>query len=178
MVPLIAHLILSIIPWGSKYPHLGDEKMEERKGKRICLRFQTCRWWRLEFILVQTRSSHLISHGPGVITMVHACGVSRDLCVTKTDSVSKTFQGTLSSSPWFHSWTLIQVPQEYLSGLNLLIPPSYTLTQSQREKPKGSGASRDSSQHLQPFLGKRIRSFQRLQRRTEEAQDLETCGML
>lgn len=122
-----------------------------------------------EFIQVYTRYPYLISHRPGVITMVPACGVSRDLSVTKKDSVSKTLQGTLSSSPWSHSWTLIQAPQKYFSAWNLLIPPSYTLTQSQRENPKGSGASRDSSQHLWPFLGKRIWAFHRLQRRDWES---------
>lgn len=45
-----------------------------------------------EFIQVQSRYSYLISHRPGVITMAYASGVSRDLCVTKKDSVLRSLK--------------------------------------------------------------------------------------
>ena len=91
--------------------------------------------------------------------------VSRGLCVTKKDSISKTKQGTLSSTPRSHSWSLIKAPKEYFPAWNLLIPSSYTLAQSQRERSKGSRASGDNSQHFWASPGKKSWSFLRLQRR-------------
>ena len=178
MVPLIAHLILSIIPWDSKYPHLGDEKMEGRKGKRICLGFQTCRWW----------SQNSSRYKPGTLTSSHTGLESSPWCLhVGSAEILVSPKKTQFLRPFKEPYLLVHglihelwyKPPKSISQLEiyLYLPPTPSLRAKEKiQRDLGPlGTVVNTSDHSWvnrsgPFIG--------FKEGTEEVQDLGTCGML